>query len=55
VRFEGNIEASHYEENNYIIRIRLVVISDGKIDYENYKEFIVDPVKSDKSLLMINH
>ncbi len=52
MRFEGNIESSHYEENNYIIRIRLVVISDGKIDYENYKEFIVDPVKSEKSLVM---
>lgn len=52
VRFEGNIEASHYVNNYYIIRIRLVVILNGKIDYENYKEFIVDPEKSDKSLVM---
>lgn len=52
VIFEGNIEASHYDENIYIICIRLAVISNGNIDYENYKEFKVDPNKSDKTLIM---
>ena len=40
VTFDGTIEVSQYEKNNYIFRIRLIVISNGKIDYENYKEFI---------------
>jgi len=55
VTFDGTIEVSQYEKNNYIFRIRLIVISNGKIDYENYKEFIVDPNKSDKSLVMDNY